>query len=68
LLEDRHETARKLLTAHRDKLDALAEALLANETLTQAQLEEILGPRPEGAREPPAIPGQALPVANSEHA
>ncbi len=67
LLEDRHDYARKLLHTHRDKLDALAEALLANETLTQAQLEEILGPRPEGARQTPAMPAQPLPTANIEH-
>ena len=67
LLEDRHDYARKLLHTHRDKLDALAEALLANETLTQSQLEDILGPRPEGARQTPAMPAQPLPTANIEH-
>ena len=66
LLEDRHAYARELLQTHRDRLDALARALLDHETLTQQQLEEILGPRPEGSRETPALPGQALPAANSD--
>jgi cell division protease FtsH len=66
LLEDRHAYARELLQTHRDRLDALARALLEHETLTQQQLEEILGPRPEGSRETPALPGQALPAANSD--
>ncbi len=57
LLEERHQYARELLETHRDKLDALAQALLEKETIDAAQLEAILGPRPEGARTTPAIPG-----------
>ncbi len=66
LLEDRHAYARDMLHTHRDKLDALAQALLEHETLTQEQLKELLGPRPEGARETPAIPGQSLPTTSME--
>ena len=67
LLEDRHGYAQTLLHTHRDKLDALARALLEHETITQEQLKEILGPRPEGARETPAIPGQSLPATSADH-
>ncbi len=66
LLEDRHAYARELLKTHHDKLDALAHALLEHETLTQQQLEEILGPRPEGSRKTPAMPAQPLPATNAQ--
>ena len=67
LLQDRHHYAQELLTQYRDKLDALAKALLEHETLDQTQLEAILGPRPEGARGIPAIPGQGIPATNINH-
>ncbi len=46
LLEDRHQAAHRLITEHRAKLDKLARALLAHETVGREKLEEILGPRP----------------------
>ena len=64
LLDDRHHYAAELLKAHRDKLDALAQALLEKETIDASELETILGPRPEGARTTPAIPGsEGLPAS-----
>jgi cell division protease FtsH len=47
LLGERHETVRQLLTAARPRLDGLADALLAEETIDQDELSRILGPRPE---------------------
>jgi cell division protease FtsH len=52
LLEERHEMVSELLTSQRQSLDALADALLRDETVDQDQLRSILGPRPEGAEEP----------------
>jgi cell division protease FtsH len=51
LLQERHETARHLLTGARDKLDDLVEALLHEETIDQDELARILGPRPEPTME-----------------
>ena len=66
LLEERHQYTRDLIQRYRDKLDALAQALLEHETLDATQLEAILGPRPEGARKTPAIPGtQGIPASNT---
>jgi len=44
---------RDLVESARDRLDALVNALLENETVTQEQLQDILGPRPE------RMPGEA---------
>jgi cell division protease FtsH len=45
------EQARKLLTAHRHELDALVEALLAQETLDERQILEVTGLPPAPALE-----------------
>jgi cell division protease FtsH len=47
LLEECHETARRLLTDERDKLDRLAQCLLKEETIDRDELVQILGPRPQ---------------------
>jgi cell division protease FtsH len=46
LLEERHETVRRLLTASRDKLDQLVQVLLREETIDQEALAQVVGPRP----------------------
>ena len=46
LLEECHETARRLLTGKRDKLDRLAQSLLHEETIDRDGLVQILGRRP----------------------
>ncbi len=46
LIAERQEAARQVLSAARVKLDALAAALLANETIGEDELVRILGPRP----------------------
>jgi cell division protease FtsH len=58
LLDDAHQLARTTLTANRDKLEAIAKALLEFETLDGSQLKEIvehgrlINP-PPGATPPP---------------
>jgi cell division protease FtsH len=47
LLEERHETVRRLLTSAKQKLDELVNTLLQEETIDQEALTKILGPRPE---------------------
>jgi cell division protease FtsH len=51
MLQERHETARQLLTGARDKLDDLVKALLQEETIDQDELARTLGPRPKLALE-----------------
>jgi cell division protease FtsH len=47
LLEERHETVRRLLTDAQPKLDRLVQSLLHDETIGQDALTRILGARPE---------------------
>jgi len=44
ILHDAGDRARQLLAEHRDKLDALAHALLEKEELDDAEITELLGP------------------------
>ncbi len=46
IMQTAHKTATQMLVEHRDKLDALASALLEHEHLERLELEELLGPRP----------------------
>ncbi len=46
LLGERQNGVLRLLTSVRDRLDALVETLLKEETVGEAQLTRILGPRP----------------------
>jgi peptidase M41-like protein len=46
LIAERQEAARQVLSAARVKLDALAAALLTDETVGENALVRILGPRP----------------------
>jgi cell division protease FtsH len=45
LLENQHEEVKHLLTQSREKLEALVEALLREETIDQDELSKILGER-----------------------
>ena len=38
--------ARQVITANRDKIQQLAEMLIEKETITNKELEEVMGPRP----------------------
>jgi cell division protease FtsH len=63
LLDDAYQTAKRTLTAQRDKLEVIAKALLEYETLDGSQMKEIV----EHGRllnPPPSIPpatGQKMP-------
>ena len=43
IIGESHDEARRLLTLHRGQLDALAEALLAHETLDEQDILEVTG-------------------------
>ena len=45
LLQEGYETAERILTANRPKLEQLAEALLREEVLEEDQIARIIGPR-----------------------
>jgi cell division protease FtsH len=53
IIGDSHDEAKRLLTEHRRSLDALAEALLAHETLNEEEILAVTGlpraPALEGA-------------------
>lgn len=53
LLAERHDYAQHLLTDAREQLDRLAQALLQEETLGQAALLRLLGPRPAVTEDKP---------------
>ena len=53
LLAERHAYAQQLLMEARESLEQLAQALLQEETLGQAALVRLLGPRPAMAEEKP---------------
>jgi cell division protease FtsH len=49
IIGESHEEAKRLLTAHRKQLDALAEALLSRETLNEQEILEVTGLPPAPA-------------------
>ena len=61
IISDSHEQAKKLLTAHRKALDALVEALLAQETLDEKQILAVTGLPPA-----PALATGRVAVAGGE--
>ena len=56
LVEDAHEQVTRLLSANRDKLDALAEALLDNETLEQQEAYARAGIQPASTSAGTTVP------------
>ncbi len=46
LLQDRYNFTRECLTEKRASLDTLVNALMEHETVTQEEMERIIGPRP----------------------
>ena len=58
IIAESHEQARRLLTEHRRELDALAEALLARETLDEQAILEVTGLPPAPALETRKIGSQ----------
>ena len=43
IIGESHDEAKRLLSAHRKQLDALAEALVARETLNEQEILEVTG-------------------------
>ena len=58
IIGDSYEQARRLLTAHRKELDALAQALLARETLDEKEILEVTGLPPAPRLETGILPIQ----------
>jgi cell division protease FtsH len=48
IIAERQQAVRQLLTEARERLDTLAQALLADETVREDALAQMLGPRPSG--------------------
>ena len=57
IIGESHDEARRLLTAHRAKLDMLAEALLAHETLDEGEILKVTGLPPAPPLESVRVPG-----------
>jgi cell division protease FtsH len=60
IIVESHDEAKRLLTAHRKQLDALAEALLSRETLNELEILEVTGLPPA-----PALQTAMLDVAGA---
>ncbi len=62
IIGDSHDEATRLLTQHRKQLDALADALLARETLNEEEILEVTGLPPAPALETGmlAAPGEVV--------
>jgi cell division protease FtsH len=74
LIDDAYQTAKTVLTQHRDKLEAIAKALLEFETLDGVQIKEIMehgrlinpppgAPPPTGPKMAPEKPPKQVVVA-----
>ena len=59
LIENAHEQVTQLMSANRDKLDALAQALLEHETLEQDEAYAAAGIEPPHEPTPNAMPDEA---------
>ena len=62
IIAESHDEARRLLTEHRRALDALAEALLARETLDEREILEVTGLPPAPALDGAKIPERLTPA------
>jgi cell division protease FtsH len=60
IIGESHDEARRLLSAHRQQLDALVDALLARETLNEQEILEVTGLPPA-----PALETGMLPVSSA---
>jgi cell division protease FtsH len=61
IINESHDEARRLITSHRKQLDALAEALVSRETLSEQEILEVTGLPPA-----PPLDNAMRPVAGSE--
>jgi cell division protease FtsH len=65
IIDECHDEARRLLSAHRGQLDALVEALLARESLNEQEILEVTGLPPAPALDTGMLP---LPDASNKRA
>jgi cell division protease FtsH len=67
IIGESHDEAKRLLSVHRKQLDALAEALLARETLNEQEILEVTGLPPAPALQTGImpLPGAAIPGAGA---
>jgi cell division protease FtsH len=56
IIGESHDEARRLLSAHREQLDALVEALLSRETLNEQEILEVTGLPPAPALDTGMLP------------
>jgi cell division protease FtsH len=56
IISESHDEARRLLSAHRQQLDALVDALLSRETLNEREILEVTGLPPAPALETGLLP------------
>jgi cell division protease FtsH len=56
IINESHDAAKRLLSAHRKQLDALAEALVARETLSEQEILEVTGLPPAPPLETGMLP------------
>lgn len=61
IINESHESAKRLLTSHRKQLDSLAQALVARETLNEQEILEVTGLPPA-----PPLDTEALPVQGTD--
>ncbi|SER96816.1 membrane protease FtsH catalytic subunit [Vreelandella subterranea] len=69
IIDDCYEEARRILTENRDKLDAMAEALMKYETIDADQLKDIMDgrdPRPPEGWNDGDSPGGGTPAASDQ--
>jgi cell division protease FtsH len=59
IIDESHEEARRLLSEHRDELDALARALLEHESLDEGEILEVTGLPPAPPLENTKIPASS---------
>jgi cell division protease FtsH len=59
IVEESHVEADRLLAEHRDKLDALARALLEAESLNEKEIRELIGLSEPHGEEAASSPPQA---------
>jgi cell division protease FtsH len=68
ILRAASDRAQEVLTEHRDKLDALAEALEREEELDERQIEALIGPPATPRRNGPDAPSADAPAAGAPSA
>ena len=67
LLTTAYEEAKKILTDNREELETLAQALMEYETLTGAEIQDILaGKKPDRSEQMPTDPEKLIKVSVPE--